>query len=123
MKRLALLSQNILALLALSPLLLSSAMAATSSGDLTLSGFGRIVAGALDTEQAEFKGYGHELSVKPHSLLGLQLDYQLTDTLTATAQGVLRSSETSDSELEWLFLTWTPEDNLTFRLGRQRAVS
>ncbi len=91
------------------------------SDDFSLSGFGRIVVGMLDTEQASFKGYDHELSAKPDSLLGLQLNYQISDSLQASAQAVFRSSDTEDSDLEWLYLTWTPSDNLTFRLGRQRG--
>lgn len=94
---------------------------ASVADNFSFSGFGRIAAGYLDTDQAEFKGYSDAISLKPDSLLGLQANYQFSDDLTLTAQGVLRSSDTEDSGLEWLYLTWLLDDNLTVRLGRQRG--
>ncbi|QSX32122.1 hypothetical protein JYB87_10015 [Shewanella avicenniae] len=102
--------------------LTQSAMAEDSAwNNLTFSGFGRFVVGNLGTDKAEFKGYDDGVTFKPASLLGLQANYQFSDKLSVTAQGVLTASETRDSDLEWLYLTWTPADNLTIRAGRQRG--
>ena len=89
--------------------------------DFSFSGFGRVVAGILDTDEAEFKGYDDDLSLKPNSLIGLQGNYRVSNQVMLTAQGVLRSSDTADSGLEWLYLSWIPDDNVIIRLGRQRG--
>lgn len=89
---------------------------------LTFSGFGRITAGYLDTDQANFKGYSNSLSAKPESLIGLQASYEFNSVLSATMQGILRADEdANDSVLNWAYLTWQPDDNLMVKLGRLRT--
>jgi hypothetical protein len=56
------------------------------------------------------------------SKLGGQFQYGLTDTLSVTAQGVARAEQDSwKPKLEWLYLAWQADDNLTLRAGRLRT--
>ena len=50
------------------------------------SGFARVVAGYLDEEMASFEGYDDSISFSEQSLIGLQADIRLTDTLTVATQ-------------------------------------
>lgn len=101
----------------------------TEAGDesaWSVSGFGSLSVGQLDTDQASYRGYSNELSLKPDSLLGLQVSYQFTDELSATVQGTVKDnnkdySDYNDDIINWAFLTWLPNDNLTLKAGRMRA--
>jgi hypothetical protein len=89
--------------------------------DLEFSGFARIVAGYLAEENASFLGYENEISVAEQSLLGLQAEYQLSDNLSATAQVIGRTGDDANSGIEWLYVTYTADKALKFKLGRQRT--
>ncbi|TYL47584.1 hypothetical protein [Marinomonas sp. IMCC 4694] len=88
---------------------------------VTMSGFGRIVAGQLATEEANFRGYSNNVTARPNSLLGLQVNAYATDYLSFTAQGVLRTSEEETSKLDWLYATVQPDDNVSFKIGQLRT--
>lgn len=92
----------------------------------SLSGFGSITAGQLDTDKANFRGYTDELSLKPDSLFGLQISYQFNDKLSAVVQGTLKEKnknyfDYNDDILNWAYLTWFINDNVTLKAGRMRA--
>ncbi|MGX9418922.1 hypothetical protein ACWU4D_16400 [Vibrio sp. WJH972] len=92
------------------------------SDDLTISGFGNITAGYLDTDQANFKGHSDDVSLKSDSLIGLQASYEFTPALSATIQGILHAdSEDNDSIINWAYASWQPDDNLLIKAGRQRT--
>lgn len=59
-------------------------------------------------------------SAKLDSLLGLQMDVELHDTLDAGVQFVLkdRPKRTAEESLEWAFLAWRPTQNFILRGGR-----
>lgn len=92
---------------------------------ISLSGFATL--GYAQTDQPYH--YQHYLSRDGSffrdSLLGLQLDTQLTDTLSVTAQGKLAASfendDRFDTTLTWAFLSWRPTNDLLFRGGRLRV--
>lgn len=94
---------------------------AAEESKLQFSGFARIIAGYLDTDQAEFKGYDDSISFEPASLLGLQADYQLFDNLSFTGQVVGRAYDDADSGIEWLYLTWQPLNSLKVKVGKLRT--
>ncbi len=92
------------------------------SDNLSLSGFGRITAGYLDTDQANYKGYSDSVSLKPESLVGLQASYNFNSTFSMTVQGVLHTDDSAnDSVINWAYLTWQPDDNLVAKVGRLRT--
>ncbi len=98
----------------------------TDDSPWSVSGFGSLSVGQLDTDQASYRGYSDNLSLKPDSLLGLQVSYQFNDYLSTTVQGTLKDdnkdySDYNDDIINWAFLTWLPNDNLTLKAGRMRA--
>ena len=50
------------------------------------SGFARLVGGYLDAGEVHYQGYNDTLSLGQHSLLALQTDVELTETLSFTTQ-------------------------------------
>lgn len=102
--------------------LLSGPSFAQHSDALTISGFGRITAGYLDTDQANFKGYSDSVTAKPESLVGLQASYEFTPAVSLTVQGILHADDSeNDSVINWAYLTWQPDDNLVAKFGRLRT--
>ncbi|MBM6549822.1 porin [Marinomonas ostreistagni] len=99
----------------------NSSFAASLEDSVSVSGFGRVVGGYLNTDQAEFRGYSDHINLDPKSLIGLQVHAQANDYLSVTAQGVLRANDTQDSELDWLYATIQPEDNLSIKVGKLRT--
>ncbi len=102
--------------------MLSEPSLAQHSDALTISGFGRITAGYLDTDQANFKGYSDRVTAKPESLVGLQASYEFTPAVSLTVQGILHADDSeNDSMINWAYLTWQPDDNLVAKFGRLRT--
>ncbi len=102
-------------------LLLSiSSTVCAEENQLKFSGFARIILGHLDDENAEYVGYGNNLSIDKQSLLALQADYKFNDKLSLTAQFVGHTDDQRQSGLEWLYLTYKPSNALRIKLGRQR---
>lgn len=91
------------------------------NGDIEFSGFARAVGGYLDTSSAEYEGYDNSVSFSEKSLLGLQADYTLNQYFSASAQVLLHSDESRESGIEWLYLTYAPNDSLQFNIGRLRT--
>lgn len=101
---------------------LSSQAQASDANDIfSVSGFGQVVAGKINTDEAEFLGYDNDVSFKPNTLLGIQVNAQATDYLGFTAQGVVRTSDSDDSDLDWLYATLKPDNNLAFKVGKLRT--
>lgn len=88
---------------------------------VTASGFGRVVAGYLDDDAVTFEGYKSSWNVSEQSLLALQLDYQATDTISFTTQLLAHSSSERDSGIEWLYVTYQPNQYWQFKAGKMRT--
>ena len=94
------------------------------SNDFEFSGYARVIGGYLDEKDVEYKGYEDSIKFSPSSLIGLQGEYQFNNNWSATAQVLLRSDNTTASDnsgLEWLYLTYTPTDNIQIKLGKLRT--
>ena len=65
------------------------------------SGFARLVGGYLDAEDVHYAGYDDSLSFGQHSLLALQTDVDLTETLSFTTQLLAHASAAGKSGVEW----------------------
>jgi len=89
--------------------------------NIDLSGFARVVGGYLNETSAEYRGYDNSLSFKPNSLLGLKAEYRYNNQLSFVAQGVLSDSDTRKSKFDWLYVSYTPTENLQLDLGRFRT--
>lgn len=96
----------------------SSAIAANDI--FQVSGFGRLVIGKLDTKQAGFQGYSDHPSISPDSLLGAQINAYANEYLSFTAQGVMRANDDRESDIDWLYATYQPSTNLSFKAGKMR---
>ncbi len=92
--------------------------------DYSLTGFGTVQYTVGDNEANYLRFADNEGTLKVNSVLGAQLDVQLTQTLGATVQYVVAPKQDNDRGTEidtrWAFVKWRPNDNLTFKLGRQR---
>ena len=93
---------------------------AATPNPLEFSGFARVIMGYLDDENAEYVGYDNSISIDQQSLLGFQADYRLSEEIAFTGQVVGYTDDQRSSELEWLYLTYTPNSALQVKLGRQR---
>jgi hypothetical protein len=124
---------------AAAPLLLAWAAAAPAV-DLSLSGFGSIVAGRTygsctdNAVATAFAGactrfvadwghggvYTNRWSAEPESRIGVQGTATFTPELSATAQVVGRAVTNPVAQLEWAYLTWAPTPEWSFQFGRKR---
>lgn len=87
----------------------------------TFSGYGRVVAGYLEEKSAKFLGYEDSLELDEESLIAIQLNHHINEEISLTGQALFHSSETRDSGIEWLYLTYQSSDNLRWKIGRQRT--
>ena len=91
------------------------------SDRVRFSGFARLVGGYLDAEDVHYAGYDDTISFGQHSLLALQTDVDLTETLSFTTQLLAHASAARKSGLEWAYLTWRPSSNWNFKAGKMRT--
>jgi hypothetical protein len=98
-------------------------------GKLHLSGFGTVGDARATSDEALFNypgqggGADKRASLSPDTKLGLQGTYQVTNTVSATAQLLTkyRASGEYTPEFEWAFAKWQGTPNLTVRIGRMVA--
>ena len=88
---------------------------------IRFSGFARLVGGYLDDGDAIYQGYDNSVSFGQHSLLALQTDVELTETLSFTTQLLAHASAGRDSGLEWAYLSWRPSRSWRFKAGKLRT--
>ncbi|MBU2979638.1 hypothetical protein KO501_15505 [Alteromonas sp. C1M14] len=98
-----------------------SSFSADDTPKIEFSGFARLVAGYLDTDEASFEGYENEVSLSEKSLFGFQVDYTLIPELSISAQLLAHSDEARDSGVEWLYLHYRPSPQWQFKAGRLRT--
>lgn len=95
--------------------------------DWSLSGYASLAAGRMEDRKMEYQGYSaDEWSFEGDSVLGLQLNLELAERLSLTAQVVGRGhnwddTDPFDPELDWLFLRYQLNEDWRVRLGRMRT--
>ena len=101
-----------------------SASLPTQAMELTdnfeFSGFARIAAGYLDSDDKYLDGYTNDISATQQSLIAIQPTYHFTDSLSLTSQLIAHSSEDRDSGVEWLYMSYRPSSAWHIRAGRLR---
>ena len=102
--------------------LLCTSAQSSASPEFEFSGFGRIVAGYLSTDNAELDNYENSISFDEQSLIAIQTDILFNEKFSASVQLLGHSSEDRDSGVEWAYLTYSPSDKLDIRIGRQRTL-
>lgn len=98
-----------------------SSHANEASKNFNFSGFSRVVVGTLDDKNASFEGYDNSISFSQRSLLAIQLEANISEKVSVTTQLLAHSSETRDSGVEWLYLTYRPTKSIRFKAGRMRT--
>lgn len=101
--------------------LLTLPFKALSKVDVDFSGFGQVVIGQLDEKHAKYQGYDSSLSIKPHSLIGLQGELSFSDSLSVNAQVIGYTNDNKKSGLEWLYLNYQPTENFQIKLGKNKT--
>ncbi len=117
--------------LAISALAILSAFAATAhaqdSMPITISGFGTGALTMTNSDQAEFNrvnqasGVGKDARAGVDSNFGIQATAKWSDTISFTAQGLVRKNGSNDqfgAELAWAFAKIKLNDDFSLRLGR-----
>jgi len=93
---------------------------------VTISGFGTAALTATDTDEAEFirpnqaSGAGKDARTGVDSNFGIQATMKMNDTVSFTAQGLVRRQERGHygADLAWAFAKFKANDKWSFRLGR-----
>ena len=75
-------------------------------------------AGVSDSSSSVYKD---SWSMKPDTLFGLQVDIDMAEKLSATAQMVSKGAKNFDAEFEWLYLSYALTPKLSVNFGRQRS--
>lgn len=77
--------------------------------------------GATVLEDGEsYYGIDDAFGFEEDSIIGLQVDVELTDKLSATVQGVARGRDDFEPELEWAYLSYQVNNQWKVRVGRLR---
>lgn len=77
--------------------------------------------GTLSGSNDSYFGYDNSLSIDNDSLFALQTTYTWNDKWSATIQVLAHTSDTRESGIEWAYLTYQPDKNWQFKLGRLRT--
>ncbi|ELX08887.1 hypothetical protein Jab_2c09450 [Janthinobacterium sp. HH01] len=118
--------------LAITALAVLGALAATTAHaqdgmPITVSGFGTGALTMSNTDQAEFNRVNQASGVTKHarpgvdSNLGIQATAKWSDTVSFTAQGLVRKNGNNDqfgAELAWAFAKFKLNDDFSLRVGR-----
>lgn len=100
---------------------LGLALAPAARAEVTISGFGQVVAGStLDDGESQF-GYDDSFDLRPESLFAVQVRADLNEQFAATAQIVARGEEDFDPEFAWAYVAWMPSEGVNIKVGRQRT--
>ncbi|MQA36855.1 hypothetical protein [Rugamonas aquatica] len=117
--------------LAITALAVLSALATTAHAQdgmpITVSGFGTGALTMSNSDQAEFNRVNQASGVTKHarpgvdSNLGIQATAKWSDTVSFTAQGLVRKNGNNDqfgAELAWAFAKFKLNDDFSLRVGR-----
>ena len=98
----------------------------TATADINVNGFGSLVAGRV-TEGDEFLAdypktgiHDKDWSLYPDSTLGLQISAYFLEDFSFIAQFVANSASDPDVDVDWLYLNYQINSELSVQLGRKR---
>jgi len=91
------------------------------SQEFEFNGFLSAVGGAVTDDDTSYAGYDDDVNFEPDSVLGIQINANVSDRLRAVAQVLGRGTDDFDAELEWAYLAYEFSENFTFRAGRLRV--
>lgn len=111
----------------ISTCLLALFSTASMASDFSFSGFGTISAVKTNNSDVEFiqnnrlpSGASDDWEFDNDTVLGLQGQYKFNDQWSAVVQLLSRRNEKNnfDPQVDWAYIKYNPEPNLSFRLGR-----
>jgi len=95
-----------------------------AQAEFSLNGFGTLGVAEVHGEGRRYGltgEYVDDLRTEPVTRAGLQAGYQMTDSLSATGQFLVRGDRSSyDADVEWAYLSYQATDALEVRAGRLR---
>ncbi len=91
---------------------------AYESSPFTFSGFGSFSLTQLSEDVISFSGESDDLSVNPHSLLGIQLNADIAPKTEAVIQVVAEGRENYELDVDWLYVSYGFDEQLSFKAGR-----
>ncbi|MDP2562826.1 hypothetical protein [Psychrobium sp. 1_MG-2023] len=94
---------------------------ALASSKPEISGFARAIVGVADHDDVDAIDYDKTPSLKPHSLIGVQADWQITQHWSATAQMLGRADRDLKSGIEWLYAQYAADHGVNYKVGRLRS--
>ena len=107
-----LLATSILAATLLAPI--------TASANIRINGFANFVAGATTNDDESFNNYTGDIDYSNDSLFALQVSSDINSRMTATAQILARGNNDYNAELEWAYITYAGDNDMTYTAGRFR---
>ncbi len=92
--------------------------------DYSLTGFGTVQYTQGDNQENYLRFANEDGTLKVNSIIGAQLDVNISPEFSATFQYVIAPKQDNDQGVEidnrWSFIRWKPNDNWSFKVGRQR---
>lgn len=94
-----------------------------ATAEINFRGFGTVAAGhAFGTDEGQdIIGYEDSWDFRKGSLIALQMNADLEDKLSATAQFLSRGTNDFEVEMEWAYLSYEINDELRLNAGRMQA--
>ena len=112
--------RNILPGIALCGVALSLPVAAYDMEQISINGFGSIVAAQTMDSDETLYGNDNDLSFQNESRFALQVAAPIGEKFSATAQIMARGEDDFDPTFEWAYLSYQATDSLIVMAGRQR---
>jgi len=106
--------------IALCGLALSFPAVAYDMEQISINGFGSIIAAQTMDSDETLYGNDNDLSFQNESRFALQVAAPIGEKFSATAQILARGSDDFDPDFEWAYLSYQATDSLIVMAGRQR---
>ncbi len=94
------------------------------ASSIKYSGFLNLTGGAVIESSDKYlshAGYNKDFHFDQHSLMGLQAEFKSSDKLKFVTQLIGKANSEDNSGIEWLYLNYNPQANLSFKLGQLRT--
>lgn len=97
-------------------------LGASAQAEVRVSGFGQVVAGATSRASDQFtaREYTDSVDFEEESLFAIQIDADLGDRVTATAQILAKGEDDFKPELAWAYANVQLGNGFSTKVGRQR---
>lgn len=91
-----------------------------ANADIRINGFANFVAGATTNDNESLNSYDGDIDYSNDSLFALQVSGDINSKMTATAQVIARGNNNYNAELEWAYVSYAGDNDMTYTAGRFR---